>query len=139
MYTEVLGMKKGQQVTVKDLIEQYDGISIKENKDKKLLFRMYMTRYMKEIPIDSLELSQRSYHCLRRAGYDTIGQLTDALSSGVSLKSVRNCGKKSIREIQEKLFLFQYHSLQDGERTDYIKEVLALNAVKALLRREENA
>lgn len=53
------------------------------------------------IPIDDLELSVRAYNCLKRAGINTIADLLD--KSVEDLGKVRNLGKKSIDEIEEKL------------------------------------
>ena len=51
--------------------------------------------------IDDLELSVRSYNCLKRAGIDTVGDL--AARSHTDLQKVRNLGLKSLVEIEEKL------------------------------------
>lgn len=53
------------------------------------------------IPIDVLELSVRSYNCLRRAGINTMGDLL--LLSEDKLRTIRNLGNKSLREILMKL------------------------------------
>ncbi len=54
-----------------------------------------------KIPIDDLELSVRAYNCLKRAGINTIADLLDKTVE--DLGKVRNLGKKSIEEIEEKL------------------------------------
>lgn len=51
--------------------------------------------------IEELELSVRSYNCLRRAGVHTIGQLRSMTYEDLS--KVRNLGKKSADEIMAKL------------------------------------
>ncbi len=43
---------------------------------------------------------------------------------------IRNCGVKSIREIMEQLFLFQYTSLSPGRQEVYLKEVVQMNIDK---------
>ena len=53
------------------------------------------------IPIDELELSVRSYNCLKRAGIQTITQLTDKTKS--EIEKIRNLGKKSFKEIIKKI------------------------------------
>ena len=53
------------------------------------------------IPIEDLDLSVRSYNCLRRGGYDTIGDIRGATIE--QLMKVRNLGRRSIDEILEKL------------------------------------
>ncbi len=54
-----------------------------------------------KISIDELELSVRAYNCLKRAGINTISDLLDKTID--DLGKVRNLGKKSIDEIEEKL------------------------------------
>lgn len=51
--------------------------------------------------IDELELSVRSYNCLKRAGISTIGELCDR--SEDDMKKIRNLGKKSLEEILQKI------------------------------------
>lgn len=52
-------------------------------------------------PIEDLELSVRSYNCLKRQGIDSLDQLLE--SSEIDLMNIRNFGSKSIEEIKEKL------------------------------------
>jgi DNA-directed RNA polymerase subunit alpha len=54
-----------------------------------------------EMPIEELELSVRSFNCLKRAGIDTIGQLTDRTEE--DMMKVRNLGRKSLDEVKQKL------------------------------------
>ena len=53
------------------------------------------------LPIDVLDLTVRSYNCLRRAGINTVGDLL--LLSEDKLRTVRNLGNKSVKEILMKL------------------------------------
>lgn len=54
-----------------------------------------------ETPIEELDLSVRSYNCLKRQGVNTIGQLTEC--SEADLMNIRNFGAKSIEEVKDKL------------------------------------
>jgi DNA-directed RNA polymerase subunit alpha len=54
-----------------------------------------------EILIDELELSVRSYNCLKRDGVETIGQLLTKSES--ELSAIPNFGQKSIEEVIETL------------------------------------
>ncbi len=63
-----------------------------------------MTRSMSDTSLEALDLGVRAYNSLKRAGYNTIGDVVDAISSGSDLKSIRNCGKTCVREIMEHLF-----------------------------------
>lgn len=54
-----------------------------------------------EMSIDELELSVRSYNCLKRAGINTVQEL--AGKSMDDMMKVRNLGKKSLEEVERKL------------------------------------
>ena len=54
-----------------------------------------------EMPIEELELSVRSYNCLKRAGISTVEDLTN--KSEADMMKVRNLGKKSLDEVTNKL------------------------------------
>jgi hypothetical protein len=51
----------------------------------------------------------------------------DAISSGTDLNQIRNCGKTSVREIMEHLFLYQYNSLPAEKQDTYLVEVVEMN------------
>ena len=54
-----------------------------------------------EMNIDELELSVRSYNCLKRAGINTVEELTNRTPD--DMMKVRNLGKKSLEEVLNKL------------------------------------
>ncbi len=54
-----------------------------------------------EMNIDELELSVRSYNCLKRAGINTVEELTNKTSE--EMMKVRNLGRKSLEEVLTKL------------------------------------
>lgn len=54
-----------------------------------------------EMTIEELDLSVRSYNCLKRAGINTVEELT--MKSEEDMMKVRNLGKKSLEEVQKKL------------------------------------
>jgi len=54
-----------------------------------------------EMNIDELELSVRSYNCLKRAGINTVEELCNKTSE--DMMKVRNLGRKSLEEVLEKL------------------------------------
>ncbi|MFO7248810.1 MAG: DNA-directed RNA polymerase subunit alpha C-terminal domain-containing protein, partial [Bacillota bacterium] len=54
-----------------------------------------------DMPIEELDLSVRSYNCLKRAGINTVGELIQKTEE--DMMKVRNLGKKSLEEVQEKL------------------------------------
>lgn len=54
-----------------------------------------------DLPIEELDLSMRSYNCLKRQGVNTVGQLVAC--SEADLLNIRNFGAKSIEEVKDKL------------------------------------
>ena len=54
-----------------------------------------------EMTIEELDLSVRSYNCLKRAGINTVQELTD--KSEADMMRVRNLGRKSLEEVKNKL------------------------------------
>ena len=54
-----------------------------------------------ETTIEELDLSVRSSNCLKRAGIDTVEELTNTTEN--ELMQIRNLGKKSLQEIKAKL------------------------------------
>ena len=66
-----------------------------------------------EMPIEELELSVRSYNCLKRAGIATVEDL--ASKSQEDMMKVRNLGKKSLDEVTNKLIALglNFSSIED--------------------------
>ena len=54
-----------------------------------------------QMTIDELDLSVRSYNCLKRANINTVADLIN--KTGEDMMKVRNMGKKSLDEVQKKL------------------------------------
>jgi DNA-directed RNA polymerase subunit alpha len=54
-----------------------------------------------EMTIEELDLSVRSYNCLKRAGINSVQELTAKTEE--EMMKVRNLGRKSLEEVQEKL------------------------------------
>ena len=65
-----------------------------------------------ERPVEDLELTVRSYNCLKREGVDTIGQL--ATMTEEELMNIRNLGMKSVDEIRSKLIEYGYQLESEG-------------------------
>ena len=78
-----------------NLTEKVDEVEITsedgENDKEKIL----------EMTIEELDLSVRSYNCLKRAGINTVEELIRR--SEEEMMKVRNLGKKSLEEVQNKL------------------------------------
>jgi len=52
--------------------------------------------------IEDLDLSVRSYNCLKRAGIQTVDELTQKTED--EMMRVRNLGKKSLKEVKDKIY-----------------------------------
>ncbi len=65
-----------------------------------------------EMTIEELDLSVRSYNCLKRAGINTVEELTEKTED--DMMKVRNLGKKSLEEVIQKLEVLGF-SLKPSE------------------------
>jgi len=65
-----------------------------------------------EMTIEELDLSVRSYNCLKRAGINTVEELVQ--NTEEDMMKVRNLGTKSLEEVQNKLAMFSL-SLRQNE------------------------
>lgn len=82
-----------QIVAIKDMVYEQDSVikpdvSGQENP-------------MATLMIEDLDLSVRSYNCLKRAGIQTVEELTQ--KSEDEMMRIRNLGKKSLKEVKDKL------------------------------------
>lgn len=71
-----------------DINIEKDEVQVEENK-------------YENITIEELDLSVRSYNCLKRAGIQTVLELTERTEE--DMMKFKNLGKKSFKEIKEKL------------------------------------
>ena len=78
-----------------DLCEAMSGMSFMVSSDED-----NQTKVL-EMPIEDMELSVRSYNCLKRANINTVEDLTK--KSRADMLKVRNLGLKSIEEVIQKL------------------------------------
>ena len=76
-----------------DLTEHVSSVEIMVEKDQK--------EKVLEMTIEELDLSVRSYNCLKRAGINTVEELAN--KSEDDMMKVRNLGKKSLEEVIQKL------------------------------------
>ncbi|AFS79238.1 DNA-directed RNA polymerase, subunit alpha [Gottschalkia acidurici 9a] len=79
-------------ITLTDHVSEVE-IMVEKEEDKK--------EKVLEMTIEELDLSVRSYNCLKRAGINTVDEL--AQKSEEDMMKVRNLGKKSLEEVQNKL------------------------------------
>lgn len=103
--------------------------------DLSLILALYYPKHSVAIPlttkicdmeIESLELSVRSYNCLKRAGVANVRELVAIIHSGEFMR-IRNLGKKSRIEIQEKILDIGYRALNVEEKYDFLNDVVERN------------
>ncbi|MDU4330908.1 MAG: DNA-directed RNA polymerase subunit alpha [Clostridioides difficile] len=78
-----------------DLTEHVSSVEIMVEKEEKKKEKVL------EMTIEELDLSVRSYNCLKRAGINTVEELAN--KSEDDMMKVRNLGKKSLEEVIQKL------------------------------------
>ena len=89
--------------------------------------------------INDLELSVRSYNCLKRAGVHSVRQLQSM--SEKDLMGIRNLGRKSLEEIKHRLEEAQVQmlgtttSLQAKTYMDMLDNLVGLEDVKAQIKK----
>ena len=66
-----------------------------------------------EMPIEELELSVRSFNCLKRSGISTVGDLTN--KTEIEMMKTKNLGKKSLDEVIAKLHALGLELKQEEE------------------------
>ena len=112
---------------INDVMKVACGHGVHHKKGAIFHFPVYRGDRTKETSIESLELSVRAYNCLKRGGYNTVDDLVGAMSEGKSLKTLRNCGTKSVEEIMENLFLWQLREITPEWRSKYLEKVVEMN------------
>ncbi len=114
----------------KSMNSNLEGVTVEDifkAKDNKIRFCVYENSKLMNAGIEDLELSVRSYNCLKRAGHHTVGNIVDSISCGEDLKAIRNCGDKSVEEIMFRLFLFNYECLSPEMQKRCMMKLVELN------------
>ncbi len=88
------------------LIEHLDlfrnlAAKVKDDTDEEELEQKSELEKLLEMPVEEMELSMRSFNCLKRAGINNVGELIQKTEQEIS--KVRNMGKKSLEEVKNKL------------------------------------
>lgn len=78
-----------------NLTEQVDEVEIASDRQEEERERIL------DMTIEELDLSVRSYNCLKRAGINTVSELVRKTED--EMMKVRNLGKKSLEEVEQKL------------------------------------
>ena len=79
--------------------------------------------------IEELNLTVRSYNCLKREKINTVGEVIDAVQED-KLLNIRGLGKGSRAEIHVRVYEFGYYNLTERERKDFATTLLQLNQDK---------
>lgn len=90
-----------------------------------------------DIPIEDLEMSVRSYNCLKRAGIESLGQLRTWTDE--DLLHIRNFGRKNLAEVKQILAANQGRTIAPPpkEKTymERLDELIGLHEVKDQVRK----
>ena len=129
----------------REMNKYLEGIAIEDiflilsAKKKTFHYPVFFTKEQMSQEIEVLDLSVRAYHCLKRAGYSTLGSLVNGIytkdgeTSKRQLKKIRNLGQNSADEIMIKLMNYQFVVLPDYNKKDYMNKILNLNFVDSRL------
>ncbi len=90
-----------------NLTEQVDDVEIASDRHEEERERIM------DLTIEELDLSVRSYNCLKRAGINTVGELVRKTED--EMMKVRNLGKKSLEEVEHKLDELGFSFNKSGE------------------------
>jgi len=90
-----------------NLTEQVDDVEIASDRHEEDRERIM------DLTIEELDLSVRSYNCLKRAGINTVGELVRKTED--EMMKVRNLGKKSLEEVEHKLLDLGFSFNKSGE------------------------
>ena len=104
-----------------------DMVEFMRRKSGKLRFPIYLNDDIYKVGIEVLDLSARASNCLDQAGYTTVGKLVENINKRDDLKKLRNCGEKTMDEIMESIFCYQYTQLKEEKKVKYIRRILELN------------
>ena len=100
---------------------------------KMFQFKVMFTSEQMAQDIDVLDLRPRAYNCLKRYGYNTVGDVVNGVetreeeSSKRQLLKIRNLGRNTAEEILMKIFYYQFLVLPDEKKCDYMQKVVTAN------------
>lgn len=94
---------------------------------KRPRFPVYLGEELVNTPIEDLELSVRSFNCLRRAGMVTVGDIVQNIDTREDLLKIRNLGMRSADEIMRAIMEYQFAILPEGMRQKYLNRIIELN------------
>lgn len=89
---KILGKHLSLFINLTEQIDEVEFADDQEEEDREKLL---------EMTVEELDLSVRSFNCLKRAGINTVGELVSKTAEEIT--KVRNLGKKSLEEVEQKL------------------------------------
>ena len=112
---------------VAEVIKDEDFVDWVCEREGRFRFIVYQGMEAMDNDIDELELSIRSYNCLRRAGYQTVNSVVDNIDRREDFSKIRNLGRRSADEIMLRLFLYTYENLKPEKRRAYLEKIKEMN------------
>ena len=108
----IMSFNKVKEITIEIDGKTYHGFLYEVDKSMPQSFYM-------EHSIDELDLSVRSYNCLRRANVMTFYDIKERTLS--SMMKIKNLGKKSLMEVYEKVYREWHYIIPSGENEEISK------------------
>ncbi len=87
--------------------------------NKGTLYPFFLGEALLETDISAMNLKVRSYNCLRRRGWNTVGDIILNISSIDDILQLRQCGRESAGEIIEQLVSLQESLILSSDRLLY--------------------
>ena len=125
--TEIVNRTELSDTIYKACLEQGLVSALAGNLGRNINVSLWFSVTACDAGIEQLELSVRSYNALRRAGIETVSQLVVGFNEG-RIKSVRNLGAKSYREIQTRILVYGFEQLTEKEKRHFILDLVEKNA-----------
>lgn len=100
---------------------------VKEIHEDGVIHPVYLAKQFLDTEIEELNLTVRSFNCLRRMGWKTIGDVIDAIDCKHDLMRVRNLGRRSAEEIFYLIIDYHFKMLSADEKPIYQKLYDELN------------
>lgn len=125
--TEIVNRTELSDTIYKACLEQGLVSALAGNLGRNINVSLWFSVTACDAGIEQLELSVRSYNALRRAGIETVSQLVVGFNEG-RIKSIRNLGAKSFREIQTRILVYGFEQLTEKEKRHFILDLVEKNA-----------
>lgn len=97
---------------------------VREIRDGLIVYPFYMVKKYLDTDVMDFNLSVRSYHCIKRMGWNTVGDIVGSIESKQDLLRVKNLGKTSADEIFHTLVSYHQDMLEANEKSIYRKNLM---------------